>query len=213
MTREISVRGNTVQLYDKGEEAWPHKFHLGCGNIYLLDYVNVDIVGELASERPDLLTANATTVTDYYSQRAAYTDIHHIPPRAEYLVDRRENMLELNEPEGSVDKFICVQTLEHVKPHLGELALRRWYEMLRYHGVLILSVPDTGATVEMLLDEKTCNFAIQHLAGTRKDKYSYHHNHFTPWSLELLLNSCGFMVEFLENFHRYPAIVVRAVKV
>lgn len=204
---------NSPQLYDKGEEQWKEKLHLGCGNIYLMDYENIDVVGELASERPDLVKVNATNIRNYYGRRTAYTDIHHIVPRAGYVVDQRACMMNLRNGIGSIDKIVCIQALEHLRPDDGVRALVHWHDLLKRDGILVLSVPDTTETVEMLLNECTRNFAIQHLAGTRTDQHSYHHNHFTRLCLATLLTLHDYgEIEFLSNFHRYPAIVMRAKK-
>ena len=204
----------TPQLYDGGEEYWPRKLHVGCGTVYLVGYENSDTQGRLAIDHPDLVLENRTTASDYYGRRASYVDIFHIPPRAEIVVDRLADMARLDYGPNTIDKIICVQTFEHITPGEAELALARWWKMLRRHRPLLLSVPDTGATVEMLLGEKTRSFAISHLAGTRADEWSWHRNWFTRQSLELLLERYGFEgVELLENFHRYPAIVMRAWKV
>lgn len=203
----------TLQLYDQGEEKWPRKLHVGCGTVFLEGYENSDAQGHLAADRSDLVKENWTTVGDYYGRRASYVDIFHIPPRAEIVVDRLADMARLDYGPNTVDKILCVQTFEHITPGEAELALARWWKMLRWHRPLILSVPDTGATVEMLLDEKTRPFAISHLAGTRADEWSWHRNWFTRQSLGLLLEHYNFEgIELLDNFHRYPAIVMRAWK-
>ena len=213
MTQGTSGPGSP-QLYDEGEEKWPVKIHAGCGSIYLEGYTNVDALGHLTTKRPDLVEINLATIDDYYAQKSSYTDIHHIAPRGEYVADVLDDLLHhsLSLRENSVDKIVCVQTFEHLQAEDGELLLSNWHRAMHRDGVLILSVPDVAATVEMLLDEETRDFAIQHLAGTRKDEYSYHRTHYTAQTLELLLNAYGFFAEALENFHRYPALVVRAVK-
>lgn len=206
------MNNNTSQLYDEGEEQWETKLHLGCGNIYLVGYENIDVVGALADERPDLVKANETSIKSYYGRRTAYTDIHHIVPRAGYVVDQRMCMTNLGNGIDSVDKIVCVQALEHLRPDDGVRALAHWRDLLRQDGILVISVPDTSETVEMLLDECTRDFAIQHLAGTRTDQHSYHRSHFTQLCLSALLTLYGYReIEFLPNFHRYPAIVVRAI--
>ena len=46
------------------------KLHVGCGTVYLDGYVNLDVevpgYSFLATERPDLLERNRTTVDRYY---------------------------------------------------------------------------------------------------------------------------------------------------
>ena len=214
MTQGTSGPGSP-QLYDAGEEKWPVKIHAGCGSIYLEGYTNVDALGHLTTKRPDLVEINLATIDDYYAQKSSYTDIHHIAPRGEYVADVLDDLLHhsLRLREKSVNKIVCVQTFEHLLAEDGELLLSNWYRAMHRDSVLILSVPDVAATVEMLLDEETRDFATQHLAGTRKDEYSYHRTHYTAQTLELLLDAYGFSVKFLDNFHRYPALVARAVKV
>ena len=212
MIQGTGVAGGTFQLYDRGEENWPVRLHLGCGNVYLDGYVNCDVVGELARNRPDLVEQNRARIDDYYCRRRSYTDIHHIPQRMLYVVDRIEDLVCPDWQAGTVDKIVCIQALEHLKGFETELALCRWWKVLRPGGVVVLSVPDTGETVRMLLDEGTRDFAIQHLAGTRRSIWDYHRSWFTPHTLGMLLDRVGFEVEFLDNIHVYPAIVVRARK-
>lgn len=44
----------------------PKKLHLGNGTVYLDGWINIDLHGSLAKDRPDLVKHNLTTIENYY---------------------------------------------------------------------------------------------------------------------------------------------------
>lgn len=201
---------NTSYLYDEGEEDWKHKYHLGCGGVYLDGYKNCDISGVSALEHPDLVEQNRTTVGDYYARLDG--DIHALPHRRETVFDIRTDVTRMSLPPQSVDKILAVQLFEHLTPVDAITTLRRWHSYLRVFGVLIMSVPDMVGTLE-LIERGDTEFALRHLRGRQGDKENSHWAWYTHETIIELLEFVGFeRVCQLPNFHFYPAIVVRAIK-
>jgi predicted SAM-dependent methyltransferase len=99
---------------------------------------------------------------------------------------------------------------EHLTPAEAIVALEEWNTILRPDGVLVLSVPDMAGTIELIKTDP--DFAIRHLRGRDGDSVNSHRAWYTAEGLCGLLRYAGFKIEQLQNFHIYPAIVVRAYK-
>lgn len=195
------------QLYDAGEEFWPVKIHAACGGIYLRGYTNIDIAGQLASEAPDLAKRNEADITDYYARLDLTPE-----QRRPNVVDRIANMERLfPQMRESVNKIICIQALEHLSPLRAVEALGHWHFILAPNGVLIVSVPDMDGTLEWAGGGRA-DFALRHLRGSGRDEYNWHRSWWTKESLTEALWSAGFWVEWLANFHDYPALVIKGRK-
>lgn len=200
----------TEQLYDKGEENWQTKLHVGCGGIRLVGYTNIDIDGLPASSFPEEAKANETGITDYYARLEG--DMCHLPaPRATYY-DLLGDMRFLPYEANSVDKMVAIQCLEHLTVDDAILTLYDWFGMLRPGGTLILSVPDMDETLEMIHTEP--ELAYRHLRGAKKSVWSQHQSWYTKRSLIQMLSNHSRVASVVEldNFHFYPAIVLRITK-
>ncbi len=201
----------TEQLYDSGEETWERKIHVGCGGIFLESYENIDIQGVLASEHPELVEQNKTTVQDYYARLDG--NLNNLPQPRETVVNRIADARGLPHRPNSVDKILALQVLEHLT-HQGVLeALLRWWNILKPNAPLVLSVPDVPATIKLAKAWETIQFAIRHLEGAQKDAYSPHVSWFSEQNLIELLTQMGFkQIQILPNVHFYPAICIRCFK-
>jgi hypothetical protein len=199
----------TPQLSDIGEKYWDTKLHLCCGGIYLAGYTNIDIVG---FETPIYSCGfNSTTISNYYARLDGTCE--ELPKRRITVVDKIADIRKLPYGNSTVHKIVCIQGLEHLNMHDVDIALSGFWRILKTNGVLILSVPDMDATIELLKDQSTRDFAIRHLGGSRRDEFNWHKCWFNKPDVEYLLKMVGFSrVEFLENIHLYPAIVARAIK-
>lgn len=197
-------------LYDPGEEAWEHKVHVGCGNIYLDGYWNVDMAGLLAREHPDLREQNTTVISDYYARLDGTAD--HLPKRRPTVVDEFMDMAVPQVPPLSVQKIVAVQTFEHLTPSRALTALTNWHNALAHRGILALTVPDMHETIRWLKQPEHFDFAVRHLLGSGRDEFNWHQAWYTPAGLSELLHYVGFDVEPLPNFHIYPAICVKGHK-
>lgn len=205
---------DTPQLYDENEEKWTEKLHVGCGSVYLNGYTNIDVQGVLSSEvDPAEFGAFATDIGDYYNLPGTYDNL---PKRGQIIVDKRMDIRSLpyEYAPKTVDKVVAIQSLEHLYPLDMIVALEDIYTMLRSPGVFILSVPDILGTLEWIRDPDKLDFSIRHLRGSLRDDWSKHRSWWTADTLKNTLEGMGFqLVQQLDNFHCYPAVVMKGQKI
>ena len=204
----------TEQLYDQNEEMWPTKLHIGCRDIYLRGYVNIDVRGELSDTiTEEDLSAHSTNIREYYRRDDQW---HSLPTCGKIIVDDRLRMqnVECEYQHSSVDKILAVQSMEHLDPIDFITTLDGFLQTLRKPGVLIVSVPDMDGTFEWLGDPEKVSFAARHLRGSLLDKWSKHHSWWTHETLAKAFEWVGFdSVRPLPNFHAYPAIVMKGQRI
>ena len=198
------------------------KLHVGCGTVYLDGYVNLDLYVEgysfLASERPDLVARNRTTVDRYYKVDESRETLESGPRETQYcVVDRYAPMDALPYEPGSADEIRSVQSLEHLSMKEGPRVLKHWHGVLRPGGVLHVDVPDFEETARQLLaqpDEASKDWYYRLVYGSQKNAYAFHKNGFSPARLARLLREAGFReVRHIENkIHFYPVTIAEAVK-
>lgn len=186
------------------------KLHLGCGSVYLYGYTNVDAVGMLAKDNPELVEKNGTTFENYYKYdfglagRDAVVDV---------LADIRDMPFE----NSSFDEVVMLHVLEHFPKYELKCVLGEINRVLRYGGSFIVGVPDTIGNAKLLLEAKTPKeeeWAIRLLEGTQTSQYRHHYCSYTNRSLRRTLAKHNFgEFEDMPNINFYPAIHLRAKKV
>ena len=204
----------TEQLHDFNEEFWLTKLHIGCGDIYLRGYTNLDVYGELSDtlSKKELL-ARSTTICEYYRKAGSWDSL---PERDEIIVDARMRMqsVEYEYPHGTVDKIIAVQSMEYMDPIDFITTLDGFLQALRKPGVLIVSVPDMNGTLDLLEDPENAAFVARHLRGSLRDKWNERRSWWTYETLYKAFEWVGFYAVCpLPNFHAYPAIVMKGQKI
>jgi SAM-dependent methyltransferase len=198
------------------------KLHVGCGTVYLDGYVNLDVevpgYSFLATERPDLLERNRTTVDRYYKVEESRATLEGGPRGAQHcVVDRYADLRALPYERDSVDEIRSVQSLEHLDMKEGPRVLRHWRDLLRPGGLLHVDVPDFEETARQLLaqpDEPSKEWYYRLVYGSQKNAYAFHKNGFSPARLEWLLREAGFReVRHVPNtIHFYPVAIAEAIK-
>ena len=198
------------------------KLHVGCGTVYLDGYVNLDLYVEgysfLASDRPDLLARNRTTVDRYYKVEESRETLEGGPREPQHcVVDRYAPMDALPYEPNTADEVRSVQSLEHLSMKEGPRVLKHWHEVLRPGGVLHVDVPDFEETARQLLaqpDEPSKDWYYRLVYGSQKNAYAFHKNGFSPARLERMLRVGGFReVRHLRNtIHVYAVVIAEAVK-
>ncbi len=198
------------------------KLHAGCGTVYLEGYVNLDVevpgYSFLASERPDLMELNRTTVDRYYRHDESQATLEHGPSRPQYcVVDRYASVDALPFPPGSADEIRSVQVLEHVEMKRVPEVLRHWHRVLKVGGLVHVDVPDFEETARRLLaqpDEPAKDWYYRLVYGSQKNPYAFHRSGFSPARLERLLRDAGFAdVRLVANtIHFYPVCIAEAFK-
>lgn len=100
--------------------------------------------------------------------------------------------LEKFEP-NSVDLIYCCHMLEHLDYQEVNLALKRWYEVIKDSGVLRLSVPDMRAVFALYFHlDGHLDFLKTMIYGSQKHPFDYHKSGWDFNSLEYALYQSGF---------------------
>lgn len=198
------------------------KVHVGCGDVYLDGYVNVDLeipgYTFLSHERPDLVEQKRTTTDNYYKVEYTLEDFQK-PKALECVVDRYGSMMDLDtlfEPD-SVDEVRAVQCLEHLTRDEAKRALGVFHRILKPGGVVHVDVPDFEETVRQLLaqpDEASKEYYYRLVFGSQKNEWSLHKDGHSFPKLKWMLEAVGFQdVRELPNaIHMYPAVIAEARK-
>lgn len=190
------------------------KLHVGCGTVYLRDWVNVDVPGPktfLAAERSDLVEKLSTVETDYYARHADKNTmtLKSGPLDQEAVCDRYGSFMNLPARPGSVRELLSRHVFEHLSLTEAQVALREVRQALGKDGILRLDVPDHEQTMEKFIETKD-RFYIRHLLGPRRADHGFHVLSYTRDRLRSLVEAAGF--EFVleeKNVHFYPAFCLR----
>ncbi|EKE00425.1 MAG: hypothetical protein ACD_22C00025G0003 [uncultured bacterium] len=172
------------------------KLHLGCGTVYLDGYINIDAVGELASERPDLVEHNITTIKKYYKYPFRQNKDNKV-------CDVKMDILELSSfKKNSVDEILTVNLIDHMKKDEFIKALSKWKRMLKPNGLLIIDVDDRQKQVESLMEAKKLEeieWGLRVIYCHHKNKYDTHWWGYTPKYLKNILKAEGWKIHWTKK--------------
>lgn len=170
----------------------PIKLHLGCGTVYLKNYINVDVYQEgysfLASDHPDLRVQNETALKQYY--RYPFGQGPHICV-ADVFMDLRN----LTFPANYADEILNVNTFEHFGKAEAVELLKQWRRILKPGGTLHIDVPDMVETARLLVRAQTIEeveWAIRLIYGSQKNAFSFHKWGYTFESLKHVCEGVGY---------------------
>ncbi len=148
------------------------KLHLGCGQVYLEGYVNIDYP---LSEH----TVQAKSVADEF---ADLTDMRYEP--------------------GSIDEVRLHHVFEHFPRPQAIALIASWHSWLKDGGRLHIEVPDFKASAELALDPKASDgdrkVATRHIFGSNEAPWAVHYDGWTEQRLRELAETFGFKVESTE---------------
>jgi ubiquinone/menaquinone biosynthesis C-methylase UbiE len=196
------------------------KLHLCCGDIYLLGYINCDIVGEkienfyLVDEI--IQNPNATTLDNYFKDPFEKDVTKR--KRKQFIIDVQMNILEKWPFEdNSVDEIVMISGFEHFE-HLTELPhiISEAYRVLRKGGIWKFDFPDIYNQVKKYhgIDAENDEFMIELIYCNHKNKYSVHQWGYTEKTLPKYLKPNNWQLEFKQVVkHDYPMIGVFATKI
>lgn len=182
------------------------KLHLGCGDIYLDGYVNIDVQGLYARYVPsEELLLNTTTLDNYFKYPFG-------SPRRGIIVDER---MYLNPPwfylDNSADQIVMVSCLEHFTRSEGLLIISEVKRVLKVGGTFIVSVPDIKRQVEEFYDSKP-DWCMELIYCNGKNQYSFHKWGYTDDTFRALWND-NYSVERIDLIkHEYPMLQYQVTK-
>ncbi len=188
--------------------------HVGCGSIYLREWVNVDLPLDtvyLAKERPDLVERFATLENDYYGRHRdkSIEKWRKGATSQDTVCDVYGSFAFLPVRSGSVGEILSRQAFEHLDRSEAREALKECHRALKTGGFLRLDIPDPDETLRLY--RKTGDeFYFRHLFGPRRNIWGFH-THYTRDMLKQLVESHGFRyMSEEENIHEnYPAFCLR----
>lgn len=191
------------------------KVHLGCGTVYLEGYDNVDVripEHKLATEYPDILELNKTTVDNYYKRNVTQSDIlSGVLHATGVVVDKYGDVFSIPYEDNSIDELRLVQVFEHLTFDQGKYALAYWLTKLKAGGVLHLDIPDLDGTVALYATDP--EWSTRLLFGSQRNEYGQHKSMYNKQTIQATLEAAGYTdIKFLPNIHFYPAFAVEAIK-
>lgn len=191
------------------------RLHVGCGAIYLTDWVNVDLAGPdvyLARQRPDLVERWTTTEDNYYGRQIDVTieSLRKGPLNRETVCDVYGDFEKLPVASYECSEILSRHAFEHLSIREARRALKECRRVLRRGGLLRLDVPDHAETLR-LYRESGDVFYVRHLLGPRRgDDFGHHVMSYEPPQLQALVESEGFEFVEREHFeHLFPAFTLR----
>lgn len=190
------------------------KLHIGCGSVYLRNYINVDVPGSntfLATDRPDLVEKWITDAGDYYGRHQDKTieTLREGPVIKETVCDRYGSFAFIPAPDNSCAEILARHVFEHMSLSEAHAALEVVRRVLILGGIIRIDVPHHTETVRLLMETQD-PFYARHLIGPRNGDYGYHMMSYDRTRLKALFDHHGYSYLGEEpNIHIYPAFCLR----
>lgn len=144
------------------------RLHLGCGQIYLKGYLNIDFP----------------------------LSKHSVQNKS--VADKHADLLKLSYPENSIEEIRLHHVFEHFTRPIACALISTWYLWLKPGGILRIEVPDLYNTARTIINPFANNYAktkaIRHLFGSHEASWAIHFEGFTSSSLKRFLENYGFKV-------------------
>lgn len=141
------------------------RLHLGCGEVYLPGYTNID----LASEHHTI-------------QRQARADVF-------------ADVTQLNYPSGSVDEIRLHHVFEHFDRHTAVRLLIDWYVWLKEGGKLVIETPDFERSARAVMNHRQVHDqlkVLRHIFGSHEAAWAVHKDGWYQAKFELYLGALGY---------------------
>lgn len=144
------------------------KLHLGCGQIYLQGYVNID----------------------YPPARHSIQD--------KKVADKYADITKLAYPKDSIKEIRLHHVFEHFSRPIACALLVSWHHWLKPDGKLIIEVPDFEKTAWVALNplstEPKKTIALRHLFGSHEANWAVHWEGWTKKRLSKLMTNIGYKI-------------------
>lgn len=188
------------------------KLHLGCGTIYLKNYINIDSAPDYFTDKcpSEILEQNFTTYENYYKKEFGKSSGKVVADLKSDLMDR------FPFDDKSIDEIVMYQVLEHIPLYNVDKILSEISRVLKTDGIFKVCVPDVKETAKLLVEsltESEEDWAIRLIHGTQRNKWSHHYCGYTLRILKnVLLNHNFIKFEELPSINFYPVIHLKAIK-
>jgi predicted SAM-dependent methyltransferase len=149
------------------------KLHLGCGQVYLQGYVNIDY-----------------PLSEHSVQETS-------------VADELADLTALRYKEGTIDEVRLHHVFEHFPRTQALALFISWHSWLKKGGKIHIEVPDFDSTAALVLDESTNEHdrkvAIRHIFGSNEAAWAVHYDAWSKKRFEELFKLTGFKVEKIEQ--------------
>jgi len=152
------------------------KLHLGCGQIYLKGYVNIDYP-------PTFQSVQSNIKADLY-----------------------QDITKLNYKKGSIDKIRLHHVFEHFMRPNALTQLCKWRDWLKVNGLLRIETPDVASCFRImsspLFSYSDKQQVLRHLYGSHEAPWAAHYDGWYKNKFDFTLKELGFnKLEFKKNSH------------
>ena len=142
------------------------KLHLGCGQVYLEGYVNIDFP---LSEH----TVQEKSVADEFA-----------------------DLTKLKYAKETIDEVRLHHVYEHFPRHIAIALLASWQTWLKKGGVMHIEVPDFDESAKLVLDERMPDrdrkVALRHIFGSNEAPWATHYEGWSKDRLTTVFSMFGF---------------------
>lgn len=141
------------------------RLHLGCGQVYLPGYLNIDY-----------------PPGEHSVQQESKADLH-------------ADILQLDYPAHSIQEVRAHHVFEHFQRPVALALLVRWYQWLAPGGILRLETPDLERSIHEILgtrDERQRQRILRHVFGSHEAHWATHHDGWYKDKWEVTLGRLGF---------------------
>jgi len=144
------------------------KLHLGCGEIYLSGYINIDF------------PSNNHTV------------------QTKSVADKYADITKLKFKKNSINEVRLHHVFEHFARAQAIALLLSWRSWLAKDGLVRIEVPDFNRCAKAVLNpfskSRQKNVALRHIFGSQEQFWAIHFDGYSKNNLKELFNDCGFEV-------------------
>lgn len=142
------------------------KLHLGCGQVYLDGYTNIDYPMEN----------------------------HSVQLKS--IADITTNLLELNYPKSTVDEIRLHHVFEHFSRPVAFSLVASWNSWLKIGGILRIETPNYNKmawiSINPFVSRKKRGVALRHIFGSQEAHWANHFDGYSKEIYEEIFNLLGF---------------------
>lgn len=140
------------------------KLHLGCGQVYLEGYINIDY-----------------PLSEHTVQQKSVADEFH-------------DLTQLSYESRSIDEVRLHHVYEHFPRHIALALLASWHTWLKRGGGIHIEVPDFDESAKVVLDasapDRDRKVALRHIFGSNEAPWA---THYEGWSSQRLAEACDLL--------------------
>ena len=175
--------------------------HLGCGDIYLIDYINCDIDGKYAFEvTQEEININRATLDNYFERPFG-------TPRRKIIYDKKLNLTSFpwDFEDNSINKIVMISCIEHFTEQEALDIILEIKRILKVGGEIVIDIPDLKEIIEKFYDLDP-NWAMKLIYCNGKNPFSFHKFGYTDKTFRKLWGINYNIENTIIVPHAYPVI-------